>query len=187
MHPVYSIVWPVKKTDTLWKLINFVSLGYTWSWNSNLSRHDLLPISKIHSCISIIPSVNKADIMCYLVYCVDYRYSWFHLFETYSRPRSRSTKTERDNKAFFSKAYNWQTQLVLNARYFVDRTNKNTTSTKMAESPWFDHHTIRSCCPRHHRTLPNILINNIPSRRHQESNMTPLIMNAVRSYLMKNA
>ena len=46
-------------------------------------------------------------------------YSWFHLFETYSSPRSRSIKMERDNKAFFSNAYNWQTQLVLNARNVI--------------------------------------------------------------------
>ena len=90
---------------------------------------------------------------------------------------------ERDNKAFFSNAYNWQTQLVLNARDFFDRTNKNTTSTTIAESPWFDHHNIRSGCPRHHRTLPNILINNIPSRRHRVSNITPLIMNVVAAAL----
>ena len=32
--------------------------------------------TKIHSCISLILSVKKADTMCYLFYLVDYGYIW---------------------------------------------------------------------------------------------------------------
>ena len=32
--------------------------------------------TKIHSCISIIRSVNKSDTVCWILYCVGYWYNW---------------------------------------------------------------------------------------------------------------
>ena len=75
-------------------------------------------------------------VICMGLKVMNQRYSWFHLFETYSSPCSRITKMEIDNKAFFFNAYNWQTQLVLNARDFVDRTKYLTKIGKCTIPDW---------------------------------------------------